>query len=207
MSEKEAILRAKMYIDKLANGIDPVTDKKIPDDEVVNNVKISRCLFYVSSILQKAADGEGKTEKFPLYPQQRVVQKQDKVYKEKFRLTNADKMKIPLLGKPVSITQLVSNINSVIDTEKMHELRSYSVLDWLIRNKLLTDVTDKDGTKYKYPTNMGKNLGITGVKRSGNKGDYMLITYSQNAQKVILKNLDVIIEFNNRSKKSYNKNT
>ena len=52
MSEKEAILRAKMYIDKLANGIDPVTDKKIPDDEVVNNVKISRCLFYVSSILQ-----------------------------------------------------------------------------------------------------------------------------------------------------------
>ncbi len=206
MSEKEAILRAKMYIDKLANGIDPVTDKKIPDDEVINNVKISRCLFYVSAVLQKVADGEVKSEKSFTPSHHNTPQKQEKVYKEKFRLTNADKMKITLSEKPVSITQLAQNINAVINTEKMHELRSYSILDWLMKNKLLTDITDKDGTKYKYPTNMGKNLGITGVKRSGNKGDYMLITYSQNAQKLILKNLDAIIEFNNRSKKPYNKN-
>ena len=207
MSDREAILRAKMYIDKLANGIDPVTDKKIPDNEVINNVKISRCLFYVSSVLQKAADGGEAVAKYSPPAQHHAQHKQERVYKEKLRISNADKLKIVLSDKPVSITQLTQSINAVVDTEKMQELRNYSILDWLMKNKLLADITDKDGSKYKYPTNMGKNLGITGVKKSGAKGDYMLITYSLNAQKVILKNLDAIIEFNNRTKKSYNKNT
>ena len=207
MSDREAILRAKMYIDKLANGIDPVTDKKIPDDEVINNVKISRCLFYVSGVLQKAADGGEAAAKYSTPAQHHAQHKQERVYKEKLRISNADKLKIVLSDKPVSITQLTQSINAVVDTEKMQELRNYSILDWLMKNKLIADITDKDGTKYKYPTNMGRNLGITGVKKSGAKGDYMLITYSLNAQKVILKNLDAIIEFNNRTKKSYNKNT
>lgn len=207
MSEKEAILRAKMYIDKLANGIDPVTDKKIPDDEVVNNVKISRCLFYVAGLLQKMADREAKPEKQTLPVYERQSQKQERIFKEKLRISNADKMKIVLSDKPISITQLTENINSVVDKDKMQELRNYSILDWLIKNKLLSDVTDNDGNKYKYPTNAGRNLGIMAVKKSGSKGDYILVTYSQNAQKVIVRNLDAIIELNNRPKKQYNKNT
>ncbi|MFR2153520.1 MAG: hypothetical protein ACLS48_01495 [[Eubacterium] siraeum] len=31
------------YIDKLANGIDPFTDKPVPDGDIINNVKLSRC--------------------------------------------------------------------------------------------------------------------------------------------------------------------
>ena len=43
MVEKERILRAKMYVDKLANGINPLTDQPLPDEDPINNVKISRC--------------------------------------------------------------------------------------------------------------------------------------------------------------------
>ena len=207
MSEREAILRAKMYIDKLANGIDPVTDKKIPDNEVINNVKISRCLFFVSSLLQKMADGEGKAVPSQMNTPKQTAKQQTReyVHKEKLRISNADKMKIALSEKPVGITQLAENINAVVNKDKMHELRSYCILEWLMRNKLLADAVDKDGNKYKYPTAAGKNYGITGVKRSGAKGDYIFVTYSLNAQKLILKNLDAIIEINNRPKKSFNK--
>lgn len=39
---------AKNYIDKMANGINPLTNENVSESDLINNVKISRCLFYVS---------------------------------------------------------------------------------------------------------------------------------------------------------------
>ena len=65
MTEIEKIEYAKAYIDKLANGINPLTDQPIPDHELLNHVRISRCLFYVSDVLRQVAEngGIGKPEK------------------------------------------------------------------------------------------------------------------------------------------------
>ena len=52
-TELDTMKHAKEYIDKLANGIDPFTDKPVPDDDIVNNVKLSRCFFYISGILER----------------------------------------------------------------------------------------------------------------------------------------------------------
>ena len=46
MTELETIARAQMYLEKLANGVNPLTDAEVGDSDVVNNVRISRCLFY-----------------------------------------------------------------------------------------------------------------------------------------------------------------
>jgi len=35
--------RAKMYIDKIANGIDLLTDNEMTDDRRLNDLYISRC--------------------------------------------------------------------------------------------------------------------------------------------------------------------
>ena len=60
MTEIEIIARAQMYLEKLANGIDPLTNKEVPENDVVNNVRISRCLFYSSGILKQIIDNKGK---------------------------------------------------------------------------------------------------------------------------------------------------
>ena len=52
MTELEKIERAKMYMDKLANGIDPISGSEIPDDDIINNVRLSRCFFFVSDVLR-----------------------------------------------------------------------------------------------------------------------------------------------------------
>ena len=41
MTELEKIERAKVYMDKLANGINPVDDSVVPEEDVVNNVSSS----------------------------------------------------------------------------------------------------------------------------------------------------------------------
>ena len=58
MTELEKIAYAKYFIDKLANGINPLDNTPIPDEDIANNVRLSRCFFYVSSILQKEIDRE-----------------------------------------------------------------------------------------------------------------------------------------------------
>ena len=60
MTELEKMQRAKMYLDKLANGIDPISDREMPDDTVLNQVRLSRCLFYVSVILRQVIENGGQ---------------------------------------------------------------------------------------------------------------------------------------------------
>ena len=39
------------WITKLANGMNPIDGSILPDSDIVNNVHISRCLFFVSNLL------------------------------------------------------------------------------------------------------------------------------------------------------------
>lgn len=62
-TELETMKHAKEYIDKLANGIDPFSDKPVPDGDIINNVKLSRCFFYISGILEKVIENGGEVAK------------------------------------------------------------------------------------------------------------------------------------------------
>ena len=65
MTELEIMQRAKMYMEKLAQGIDPISDQEIPEDSVLNNVRLARCVFYVSGILDQVIAGGGNVKKTP----------------------------------------------------------------------------------------------------------------------------------------------
>ena len=45
MEDIELLYRAKTYINKLENGINPLSDQLIKEDDVVNNIRLSRCFF------------------------------------------------------------------------------------------------------------------------------------------------------------------
>ena len=73
MTELEKIERAKMYMDKLANGINPIDGTMAPDDDLINNVRLSRCFFFVSDVLRQVIENGGtksavneKLKKLPL---------------------------------------------------------------------------------------------------------------------------------------------
>ena len=59
MTDLEIMQRAKMYMDNLAQGIDPISGQEVPNDSVLNNVRLARCFFYVSGVLdQVIANGK-----------------------------------------------------------------------------------------------------------------------------------------------------
>ena len=74
MNESEKILKAKSYLDKRANGINPITNELASENDTINNIHISRCLlrclFYVSDVLRNLIENNNnpqkrKTVKFP----------------------------------------------------------------------------------------------------------------------------------------------
>ena len=59
MTELEKIEYTKSFIDKLANGINPLDGTPVPEGDLLNNVRISRCMFYVSNILRQVIENGG----------------------------------------------------------------------------------------------------------------------------------------------------
>ena len=59
MTELEMIDRARMYVQKLANGVNPTDGSEVPDGDVVNDVRISRCLFFVADVLRQVLENGG----------------------------------------------------------------------------------------------------------------------------------------------------
>ena len=55
----ELLKHAKEYIEKMANGINPLTGENVPDSDIINNVRISRCLFYVNTVLGEVLSNGG----------------------------------------------------------------------------------------------------------------------------------------------------
>lgn len=63
MTELETMIHAESYIRKMADGINPITNEPAADDDMVNNVRITRCLYYVSDILRQVIDNDGVIKK------------------------------------------------------------------------------------------------------------------------------------------------
>ena len=55
----KVVAHAKEYIDALARGINPLTKEEVKEDDVVNQVRISRCLYYVSDVLEAVLHNGG----------------------------------------------------------------------------------------------------------------------------------------------------
>ena len=51
--EQNKVKVATEWINKLANGINLIDGSVLPDNDIVNNIHISRCLFFVADLLDK----------------------------------------------------------------------------------------------------------------------------------------------------------
>ena len=187
MTELETLERAKMYMEKLANGINPIDGSAIPDKDVVNNVRLSRCFFYVADVLRQVIDNGGVTP-------------QKKPKKEAFTLTAEQREAFDFSTTPIPISELSKRLNFLSDNENMGTLGYTVIRNWLMSVGMLEDALDGDGKKTKRPTPQGESIGITLDARTGTNGTYFVVVYNLAAQHFIIDNLDAIIEFNRARK-------
>lgn len=184
MTELETLERAKKYMEKLANGINPIDGSMIPDEDVVNNVRLSRCFFYVADVLRQVIDNGGITS-------------QKKPKKESFALPVENRFAFQFSDTPIPISEVANRINALIDEETMKKLSYSAIRNWLVSLNMLEDTLNGDGKTVKTPTERGERIGITREARIGRNGPYFVVVYNRIAQEFVLDNLDAIIELQN----------
>ena len=188
MTEIEIIARAQMYLEKLANGINPLTDEEVAENDVVNNVRISRCLFYSSGILKQIVDNKGKFK----------VEMPDRV---EFTITPEQLAGFEFSERAISITDFTKRINAMINTMYVKELKSKIITEWLVEVGMLTNIIVNNNAR-KRPTSTGENLGIITEERTNQYGiPYEGVFYNLNAQHFIIDNIDAIIALNREKAK------
>ena len=193
-TDLEIMIHAKTYLDKLANGINPLTDEALEETDVVNQVRISRCLFYTADVLRQLIERGGLT-RIP-------SSKTPKAARIPFALSKEQIDRFQFFEQPIFITAFTERINSLHE-KNMKRLRRRSILTFLEQEGYIFEAIDSIGRVKRKPTKQGFDLGLSTVDKSGKDGDYTVILYNKNAQQYILDHLDQIAEINMSREKRY----
>ena len=186
MTELETMQRAKMYLDKLANGINPLNDQPVADGDCINQVRISRCLFFVSDILRQVIEHGG------------IAIKAEKTKKAAFSISQGALQRFPISPTPIPVSEITKRINELIDPDSMKKLKYTSIMAFMVRSGFLAQAESADGKMIRYPTVEGASIGILSEERVGQNGTYHVTVYNTDAQQFILDNIDAVIEINNQ---------
>lgn len=175
MTELETMQRAKMYMDKLARGIDPITDQPLPGDTALNQVRLSRCFAYVSDVLGRVIANGGnvgssnRTQPFTISPEQLAM--------------------VQLSREPVTVSWLVESLANAVNNPEMRRLSTTVITNWLLGQGFLEKQTTPDGKNIRVPTPSGQAIGLTSKTRQGREGEYQMVFYDLGAQRFVLDHL------------------
>lgn len=180
MTELEKIEYAKSFIDKLANGINPLDDTAIKEEDIVNNVRLSRCFFYVSDVLRQVIENGGVSKK--------------KNGKVPFGLTPQQLRNFPFSVTPIPISEIAKRMNGLKEDEMMKSVSHRDFTNWLLLVGMLGEQMNGEGKMVKHPTEQGKQIGISTEMRTGQRGMYSVVLYNHSAQEFIVENFEAILE-------------
>lgn len=179
MSEIEKMQRAKMYIDKLAAGINPIDDSEVPPNDIVRNQRVVNCFRYISEILSKQA-GTRTPQKKELPP---------------FFLPHEQRNLFEYSDTPLFGSEILKQVNSLAESFRCKKLKSKHFFYALTKIGLIGEVITADNVKFRCPTEFGLNNGVIleqNFRSDGSK--YSSIKYQQAAQRFIIDNIDAIAE-------------
>lgn len=174
MTELQTIQRAKMYMDKLAQGIDPVTDQEVPGDSVLNNVRLARCFFYVSGVLEQVIQNGGQI---------------GQTGKKEFQATQAQLDAIHFPDYAIRITEFADLVHKAVGDPAMKKPNVNKITGWLTEKGFLNKEILPDGKSRKVPTPQGQALGLSTKLRQSPEGEYLAVYYNTNAQRFLADHL------------------
>jgi hypothetical protein len=190
MTELEKIEYTKAFIDKLANGINPLDDTPIPEGDIANNVRLSRCFFYVSDILRQVIENGGVTP----------PPKAPRVGKQAFTLTEEARAALRVTETPLTVSEIADYLNDTVDETVMKRITAASINSWLVDRGFLEVVERPDGKKQKIPTPDGAELGILTEERRGQYGPYTVMLFTAAAQAFVYDHVGAIVELYEQEK-------
>ena len=192
MTEVEKIAYAKSFIDKLANGINPLDDTPIPEGEIATKERISRCFHYVSGILDQHIEciNSGTTVKNKANPKKKPVL-------PPFSITQEQLQKFEFSSVPITPSAMTKRINYLVKEEinaKRMSPLSYKKIYYWFRALDMIEWREWENRKSKrFPTPKGESIGLELRIIKSYGGKKPVIYLNDDAQRFIIDNIDAVI--------------
>lgn len=178
MQKEEKLLLADEYISSLAKGLHPITKAVLPEDSVINDVKIVRCLYFVSEAIKETMNCDKKKSE----------------RKKPFSISQSEISRFKISNGEITISAIVKKLNELKSDENMAKLTSKPITQWLLNCDLLQEV-EENGKSVKRPTESGKSMGMSVRRMMTDHGFFNAVVYNSKAQQFLLDNLLSILNF------------
>ncbi len=180
MADVEKLRKVKQCIDSLAEGLDPFTGQPLPGEDIVNDVRVSRSLFFVSALLQEQIQGPPARKTGVKLP---------------FQLSLEERERVMFSSRPVSASELARRMNDAAGARNCKKISYRQITDWLVDVGMLKLAENAAGSQCRRPSDSGEKMGISVGNRMGQSGPYQVVLYDEGAQHFIVDNVDAIVAF------------
>lgn len=175
MTDLEVLQRARMYMELLAQGIDPVSGSPMSGGGFADPVRMGRCFSYVSGVLGKVIENGGYVGQW--------------VRNKEFYLTPEQRASVPISVEPVRMRDFIETLYQAAGDREMKKISAVRISDWLVAQELLVKEMGPDGKMRRVPTERGRHVGLMVRERDGRDGPYQAVYYDSNAQRFLLDHL------------------
>lgn len=178
MNDISKLKQAKLFLEKLANGRDPISGERVNDKDIVRDSRIISCLDIAVEALereiQEICDSNGN----------------DKNCERKgFFITSEQTSMLTLNEGECKVSDIAKEINRVTAENGSKTMQAVWINDWLESIGML--YRNNDGNR--FATDDGNNIGIRSeVKQSSNGKESYTNHFSIQAQKFIYDNIETI---------------
>lgn len=177
----EKLENALTYVERIADGKNPINNDIADNDDVMNNPIIIRSMFFIKDVLAELKNNNG------------IIGKANGTRRKAFPMEALSNYQYTGVK---TITRLAEQLNAGID-EKIYKKLSYrTVTDWLKKNSYLIETEDEQlGKKVTLTTEKARAIGITHSLQTSMSGtSYYRIEYDKQGQEFVVQNLPAMVD-------------
>jgi len=177
--EIEKIEKAKMILDKIAKGINPITGEQIEESSFLNDARIIRCFYFVAEVLDNVQKGVYSSKK-------------NKV--GEFIITPEQKNLVEFPSGRIGVNEFSKCINQYIDISKSKKLTGVELNKRLKKLGIFSEESTGDGKTRTIINEKSIEYGFESERKSYNGNEYDMVMINDDGKKYLLENIEKIIE-------------
>jgi len=178
--EFEKIQKARLVLQKIANGINPINGEKIEEESFLNDPRIIRCFYFVAEVLDNVTRGVYSSKRSE--PRSRV-----------FVITSEQKSKVRFPEGKIGVNEFSRCVNMCIDLNQSKRLTGVEINKRLKAMGILSEETTETGKTRTVINDNSINYGFESQRKSYNGVEYDMVVINDKGKKYLLDNIEVIM--------------
>ncbi len=178
ISEFEKISKAKLVLEKVARGIDPLTGEEITEESFLHDPRISRCFTFVAEVLENVLNGV-------------YSERASKI--EQFVITPEQKASVVLTEGKIGLTEFTKCINECINLNFSKKLTNVELGKRLKKMGILGEVIGEKGKTRTVTNENSAAYGFETITRSFEEHEYQMVVINEQGKRYLMDHLEEIM--------------